>query len=93
MCIYNFLALKNSTDDSIKLSDEELLAIFLYRYNKVKTLERFEPSGKYGSHQETLMAFNSKRVEDIIYTENTEDYLRNHYGQLPFRTIDAYQIL
>ena len=91
------LALKTPSDSSkradVKLSDEELLAIITDRSNKVKTPRPFEPCGKFGSYEETLEAFNSKRVEHPTYVENTEDDLRNHYGQLPFGTIDAYQKL
>ncbi|MEJ1221274.1 DinB family protein [Sediminicola sp. 1XM1-17] len=82
-----------SKRDQVKLSDEALLEIITDRSNKVKTPEPFEPSGKFGSHEETLQAFHSKRAEHITYVENTDDDLRNHYGQLPFGTIDGLQIL
>ncbi|MEB8328474.1 DinB family protein [Flavobacteriaceae bacterium KMM 6897] len=82
-----------SKRDEVKLSDEELSAIITDRSNKVKTPQPFEPSGKFGSHEETLKAFNSKRTEHLSYVENSEDDLRNHFGQLPFGTVDAYQIL
>lgn len=77
----------------VKMTDEELLGIITDRTNKVKTSEPFEPTGKFGSHAETLEAFVSKRKEHIAYMKGTEDDLRNHYGQLPFGTIDAYQIM
>lgn len=77
----------------VKMSDDELLAMISSRNNKVKTSEPFEPSGKFGTYEETLNAFKTKRAEHIAYMETTEDDLRNHYGQLPFGTIDAYQIM
>ena len=82
-----------SKRDSVKMSDEKLMGIITSREQKVKTQEPFEPSGKFGNHEETLQAFTSKREEHIEYIKTTEDDLRNHYGQLPFGAIDGYQIL
>ncbi|MBT8185579.1 MAG: DinB family protein, partial [Eudoraea sp.] len=77
-----------SKRDSVKMSDEQLMGIITSRDQKIKTSEPFEPSGKFGGHQETLDAFLAKREEHIAYVKTTEDDLRNHYGQLPFGTID-----
>jgi hypothetical protein len=82
-----------SKRDSVKMTDEKVLAIITNRDQKIKTQESFEPSGKFGNHEETLNAFNTKREEHIEYMKNTEDDLRNHYGQLPFGTIDGVQIV
>lgn len=90
-------ALKTPADDSkrdsVKMSDDELLAMIGSRDQKVKTGEAFEPSGKYGSHAETVKAFVDQRAKHIDYLNATEDDLRNHYGELPFGTIDGLQIL
>ncbi|MEX0289417.1 MAG: DinB family protein [Flavobacteriaceae bacterium] len=90
-------ALKTPADpskrDSVKISDEKLMGIITSRDNKVKTSEAFEPSGKFGSYEETLKALVAKRDAHIEYLKTTEDDLRNHYGQLPFGTIDGYQII
>lgn len=77
----------------VQMSDEELLALITDRSNKVKTSEPFEPSGQFGSFEETLKVFTSKREENINYVRITEDDLRNHYSQVPFGTVDAYQVL
>lgn len=77
----------------VQMSDEDLLALITDRSNKVKTSEPFEPSGQFGSFEATLEAFTSKREENISYVRNTEDDLRNHYSQLPFGTVDAYQVI
>ncbi|WP_431125026.1 DinB family protein [Flagellimonas flava] len=80
--------------DSVKMNDEQLMGIILDRSNKVKTAEPFEPSGKFGSHDETLKAFMDKREEHISYMESTEDDLRNLYSSdLPFGTIDGVQLI
>lgn len=90
-------ALQSPADPSkraeVKMNDKDLMAMIVTRENKVKTSAAFEPSGKFGTNAETLEAFTSKRDEHIDYVKNTEDDLRNHYGQLAFGTIDAYQIL
>lgn len=82
-----------SKRQEVKVSDEQLIAMIEDRSNKVKTSEPFEPSGKYGSFEETVEEFKSKRKEHIDYVKSTQDDLRNRYQQLPFGTIDAYQIL
>ena len=92
-------ALKTPADpskrDSVLISDEKLMGMISSRDKKVKTGEAFEPSGKFGSHEETVAAFLTKRGEHIEYLKTTTDDLRNHYGQLPFPfgTIDGVQIL
>lgn len=90
-------ALKTPADatkrDSVKISDEKLMGMISSRDKKVKTGEAFEPSGKFGSHDETVKAFLAKRDAHIEYVKATDDDLRNHYGQLPFGTVDGLQIL
>lgn len=90
-------ALATSADPSrrieVKMKDDELMGIIRDRTNRVKTSETFEPSGKFGSYEETLEALISKRKEHLEYIEVTEDDLRFHYGQLPFGTVDAYQMI
>lgn len=89
-------SLKDPADPSrraeVKMTDQEVLAMITSRETKVKTSEAFEPSGKFGSYEETLKAFQTKRVEHITYMETTEDDLRNHYGKLPFGVLDSYQL-
>ena len=90
-------SLKKPADPSkrgdVKMTDKELMTMIRNRDTKVKTSEPFEPSGKFGSYEESLKAFLSKRKDHIVYMETTEDDLRNHYGQMPFGAIDAFQIL
>ncbi|MFH6605059.1 DinB family protein [Maribacter algicola] len=90
-------ALEKPADPSrrseVKMSDEQLMAVITDRGNKVKTSEVFEPTGKYKSHKQSLKAFNKQRKAHIAYMKSTNDDLRNLYGELPFGTIDGYQIL
>lgn len=77
----------------VKMTDGQLLGLITDRSQKVQTSPSFEPGGKFGDFEETLEAFEQKREEHIDYVKNTEDDLRNHYGQLPFGTVDAYQMI
>lgn len=90
-------ALKTPADPSkrseVKMQDEQILKMIADRSNKVKTSKPFEPTGKYGSVKATLKTFLAKRKANIKYLKTTDDDLRNHYGQLPFGTIDGLQIL
>jgi len=90
-------ALKTPADPSrrseVKMKDEQIIGMMVDRSNRVKTSGAFEPSGKFGSYKETLKAFLKKRKQNIKYVKKTNDDLRNHYGQLPFGTLDGVQIL
>lgn len=82
-----------SKRDSVQISDKNLLGMITSRAQKVKTNEAFEPSGKFGSFEESLKEFKDKREAHIEYVKTTSDDLRNHYGKLPFGTIDGVQII
>ena len=90
-------ALQTEADPSkrseVSMSDEQLLNIVASRDQKVKTGEAFEPSGKFGSYEDSLIEFLSKREAHIAYLNSTHDDLRNHYAQAPFGTIDGLQVL
>ena len=80
--------------DSLVFKDEQLMGVLTDRSKKFKTTEPFEPSGKFGSHEETLAAFLKKRNEHIEYVKNTTDDLRNRFNQdLPFGTVDGFQVI
>jgi len=53
--------------DSVNMTDEQLLGMITNRTQKIKTSEAFEPSGKFGSHQETVEAFIARRTAHIEY--------------------------
>lgn len=90
-------ALKTEADPSkrsnVAMTDEQLLTAIGSRDQKVKTGEAFEPSGKFGSYEDSLIEFLSKREAHIAYLNSTQDDLRNHYAQAPFGTIDGLQVL
>tara|TARA_R110002020_G_scaffold306170_2_gene522155 strand:+ start:119 stop:724 length:606 start_codon:yes stop_codon:yes gene_type:complete len=97
--MFNMLqeGLKKPADSSkpgtAMLSDDKVIAMMKDRSYKVKTQKPFEPSGKFGSFEETLNEFNNKRDAHIEYVKTTDDDLRNRFQEMPFGTIDAFQIL
>ena len=58
-------ALESTSDPSkrsdVKMNDEQILQLITNRSQKVKTRESFEPTGKFGTHKETVKAFKKKR--------------------------------
>lgn len=80
--------------DSLAFKDEELMGVLTDRSHKVKTSETFEPSGKFGSHEDTVKAFLDKRNEHIEYVKTTDDDLRNRFSKdLPFGVVDGLQVI
>jgi hypothetical protein len=77
----------------IKMTDEELVSRIADRSNKVKTAEPFEPKNTpYQSLQEAIDAFKSMRGDHIKYMKSTTEDMRNHIVQMPFGSIDCYQL-
>jgi hypothetical protein len=77
----------------IKVTDEQLVAMVTSREQKVKTFESFEPKNTpYKTMDEAMNDFKEKRAEHIKYMKTTTEDLRNHFAQLPFGTIDCYQM-
>jgi DinB superfamily len=90
-------ALKTNPDPSkrgdIKFTDDQVWNMITDRTNKVKTFEPFKPSGKFGSFEGTLKEFNDKRNVHIQNVKKIQEDLRNRYAQLPFGTVDAFQVI
>jgi hypothetical protein len=89
--------LKTPADPSrrgeVKMGDEQILKMIADRSKKLKTQEVMEPTGKFGSHAATVKEFKTKRKASIQYIATTQDDLRNHYAEMPFGVMDAYQVL
>lgn len=87
--------LKNPADPSkrgeVKFSDADLLKIITDRSTKRKTMEAFEPKGM--TFEESVKNFTTKRDEHLEYVKTTQDDLRNRYAQMPFGTLDAFQVI
>ncbi len=83
----------SSSRSKAALSDSDVLNMMKDRSRKVKTQERFEPAGMYGSHDATLTSFLLKRKATLDFVKNTEADFRNRYQEFPFGTIDAFQMI
>lgn len=86
----------NSPADAEKKSDhsdDEILGMIRDRSQKVKTQPSMEPTEKFGGFGESLKTFKSRRNESISYVKTTDDDLREHFTQMPFGTVDAYQLI
>jgi len=90
-------ALKQPADPAkrseVKMSDAQIVGMITDRTNKVKTQEMFEPSNKFGSHDDAVKEFVTKRDGHVEFVKKTQDDLRNRYSTLPFGTIDTYQVI
>jgi hypothetical protein len=91
------MGLKGDADPSkrseVKMTDEAVIKMITDRSKKIKTSEAFVPTGKFGSFEETVKEFNSKRDNSINYIKTTGEDLRNHYNDFPFGKIDTYQTI
>lgn len=80
--------------DSLVFTDDQIMPMIVDRSNKVKTAQPFEPSGKFGSPDETVEALLNTRTELMEYVMNTDDDLRNCFNSdLPFGTVDGVQLI
>jgi len=84
---------KPELKDSLVFKDDLIMPMIADRSQKVKTAEPFEPSGQFGSTEETLAALLAIRQELMEYVENTDDDLRNRYASLPFGNVDSAQLI
>ncbi|OEK04687.1 DinB family protein [Roseivirga misakiensis] len=80
-----------SRRSEVQMTDEQIMGVIESREQKVKTFPPFEPENKTESVKEVIKEFKSLRAEHIKFMKKTDADLRNHYGTLPFGTIDTYQ--
>ena len=77
----------------IKTTDEQLIKMMEDRSFKVKTMEPFEPKNTpYKSLDEAVEAFKTMRNDHIKYMRSTTEDMRNHVVQMPFGSLDCYQL-
>ncbi|MTI88210.1 MAG: DinB family protein [Balneolaceae bacterium] len=85
---------QSEANPSLDLSaiDGTLIGQFANRGTKVKTVDQFEPSGKWTTKQEMLDELERSRTKLIEYLKTTDDDLRKYKIALPGGQSDAYQI-
>lgn len=82
-----------SKRSEVQFSDEQLMGIIESRDQKVKTFAPFEPENKPEPVKDVIKEFKKLRKAHIKFAKKTNGDLRNHYGTLPFGTIDTYQAI
>lgn len=75
------------------MSDDMLLSIITSREQKVKTRPDLNPTNRYGGYEETKIAFQKKRAENIAFIKKTDLDMRDAYFQFPFGHADTYQVM
>ena len=77
----------------VKLADEQLVAMMQSRERKTKTFATFEPQNTgYKTMDEAINDFKTRRGDHIKYIKTTTEDLRNHVIQMPFGSLDCYQL-
>jgi hypothetical protein len=77
----------------IKITDEDFVKRVHDRSSKVKAIEPLQPANTgYKSLEDALSDFKESRTEHIKYMKSSTEDLRNHMVQMPFGTIDCYQL-
>jgi uncharacterized damage-inducible protein DinB len=77
----------------VKMTDEQVVAALESREQKVKTFAPFEPQNTpFKTLDEAMTSFKELRAEHIKYMKTTTEDLRNHMVQMPFGTLDCYQL-
>jgi hypothetical protein len=77
----------------VKITDEQFMKRLTDRSHKVKTSENLEPRNTgYASLEAAMEDFKKERSLHIKYMKSTTEDLRNRVVQMPFGTIDCYQL-
>ena len=75
----------------IKMSDEEVVGFITDRSVTIQTQDQFKPSGKFGSSDDALDAFQNQREAIVDWLKDSDVDMRNYVNDFPFGKIDAYQ--
>jgi DinB superfamily len=83
-----------SKRDSLKYTDQQIMAFLTNRSQKFQAPEMLKPTGKFASYQAALDSFIVRRNRNIEFIKATQDDFRDHYWVNPgFGIIDDYQAL
>ena len=83
----------SSARNNIQMSDIEIMAMMENREDKAKTGEPFEPKHRPEDFDFVFEELMQLRQVHIQFAIDTEADLRNHTIELPFGTLDAYQVM
>jgi uncharacterized damage-inducible protein DinB len=76
----------------VKGKDDVILEKVVDRSLKVQAPEMLRPTHRWATQQALIDHFKESRDKTIAYVENTQDDLRNHFGEHPLlKLMDGYQ--
>ncbi len=79
---------------SLKMTEKKIIGRLTFRFIKVKAPEQIRPTGRFNDISSVKVAFEKKRLENILYIQSTNDTLLHHYWKHPATgTIDLYQTI
>jgi hypothetical protein len=83
-----------SKRDSLKYTDQQIIAFLSNRTQKFKAPDMLVPSGKFGPYPAALDSFVARRNRNIEFMKTSQADFRDHYWVNPgFGMIDDYQAL
>lgn len=83
-----------SKRDSLKFTDQQIMAFLTNRSQKFKAPEMLKPSGKFGPYPIALDSFVARRNRNIEFIKTSQADFRDHYWVANgFGLIDDYQAL
>jgi hypothetical protein len=78
----------------IKMTDEDIFKTFTDRSKKLTAPEIVRPEkASWVTADQALAAFKEIRQNKLKYVKTTTEDLRNHVFQMPFGSIDGYQMI
>lgn len=78
----------------VKVSDDELVAMVRDREHKAQAAEMLRPEkAEWLTMNDALLDFKAERANRIKYAKSTTEDFRDHFIQMPFGWIDAYQFM
>lgn len=78
----------------IKMTDEDIIKKFQDRSTKLTAPEMLRPEkANWKTMEEAMNAFKETRQNRLKYVKGTTEDLRNHVFQMPFGSIDGYQMI
>ena len=78
---------------AIKVTDEQFVNMIKDRTTKFQAPEPFQPKNiAYKSLDEAVTDFKMSRTEHIKYMKSSTEDMRNHVVEMPFGSVDCYQL-
>ncbi|MBK8466900.1 MAG: DinB family protein [Chloracidobacterium sp.] len=77
--------------DPFRVADTAIILSVTNRQQKFTAPEPVRPNGRWKTREDLISSFEKTRNTTIDFIKNNQLDLRNHFGQAPMGTMDAYQ--